>query len=147
MVAVRKILVPIDGSPNSYRALEYAGYLAERCNASIDLLYVVNLSSTVAAFSDPSGGVCVPEGVIDDFKEIGQETVDKALAMLPAGLAARGVVEVGVPTEVIVSFSLEQGYDLIVIGSRGLGSLAQLVLGSVSSYVLQRSRCPVMIIR
>ncbi len=147
MVAVRKILVPVDGSPNSLRALDYAGYFAECCGASIDLLYVVNIASTVAAFSDPSGGVCVPEGVLDDFKELGQATVNKALTRLPSGIVAQGLVEVGVPTEVIVSVSIEQGYDLVVIGSRGLGSIAQLVLGSVSSYVLQRARCPVMIIR
>lgn len=147
MVTVRKMLVPVDGSPNSHRALAYAGYLAECCGASLDLLYVVNLSSTVAAFSDPSGGVCVPEGVIDDFKEMGQAIIDKALATLPNGIVAKGWVEVGVPPERIVSFSIEQGYDLIIIGSRGLGSIAQLVLGSVSSYVLHRSHCPVMIIR
>ena len=148
MVAIRKILVPVDGSPNSHRALAYAGYLAQCCGASLDLLNVIKLSSAVAAFSDPStGSVYIPEGLIDNFQAAGRSIVDEALTLVPDGIAARGFVEEGAPTEVIVAFSLAHEHDLIVVGSRGLGAIQQMVFGSVSNHVLHHAKCPVMVIR
>lgn len=147
MVEIRKILVPVDGSENSHRALEYAGYLAERCGAAVDLLHVIKLSSAVGLFSDPGTGIYIPEGVIEGIQEAGRKIVDEALSLLPAGVTAHAYVEDGAPTEAVVAFAAERGHDLIVVGSRGLGAIQQMVFGSVSSYVLHRAQCPVMVIR
>lgn len=147
MVEISKILVPVDGSSNSHRALEYARYLAERCGASLDLLNVIKLTSAVGLFSDPGTGVYIPEGVIEGIQEAGRKVVDEALALVPSGITAQGFVEDGAPAEAIVAFATEHEHDLIVVGSRGLGAIQQMVFGSVSSYVLHRAQCPVMVIR
>lgn len=147
MIRLSKILVPVDGSANSHRALSYASFLAECCRAAVGVLHVVNLSAEVAAIGQLSTGGYIPDGVLNDLKETGNAVVNEALKLLPPGVAAIGFSEVGKPAETIVTFCAANGYDLIVIGSRGLGALEQLILGSVSSYVLHHAPCPVMIVR
>lgn len=147
MLKFTKILVPLDGSENSHRALAYASYLAGCCGASVGVLHVVNLSSKVAAIGQLGTGGYVPDGVLDELQDTGRSIIDEALALLPSGIAAKGFVEVGRPTDKIVTFCGTNGYDLIIIGSRGLGAIEQLVLGSVSSFVLHHASCPVMIVR
>lgn len=147
MLKITKILVPVDGSANSHRALAYASYLAERCQAAVGVLHVVDLSARVAAISQLSTGGYVPDGVIDDVRETGNSIVNEAVALLPAGIAVKGFTEVGKTTDTIVAFCAAHDYDLIVIGTRGMGAIEQLVLGSVSSYVLHHAPCPVMVVK
>lgn len=147
MPEYRKILVPIDGSVNSARAVKHAGYLAEKCGAEISVLHVVNLFSKVAAFGDVSAGVYIPDKVVDDIKEAGNSVINEALSKLPAGVVAEGFIEVGSPTEVIVNFCTDKGFDLIVMGSRGLGIIKEFIMGSVSSSVLYYASCPVMVVK
>lgn len=141
------ILVPVDGSPNSQRALSYAGYLAALCSASVGVLHVVNLSSAVAAIGHVGTGGYIPDRVLEDIQEAGRSIIDEALKQLPPGVTAKGFLEIGSPKDTVIAFCAENGYDLIVMGSRGLGAIEQLVLGSVSSYVLYHSSCPVMVIK
>lgn len=144
MIEVRKILVPVDGSPNSYRALAFAGYLAGCCQASVGILHVVNLPATAVTLSASAG--YVSDGVLDSVREAGHALVHEAVSRLSA-VKAKGFVEIGAPTESIVAFCASHNYDLVVIGSRGMGALEQMVLGSVSSYVLHHAPCPVTIVR
>ena len=147
MPEFKKILVPTDGSGNSLRAVAHAGYLAELSGASVSILNVVNLFSKIAAFGDVNSGIYIPEKVVDDIREAGQAVVNEALKQMPNRVAAKGFVEVGVPTEVIVAFCAENSYDLIVMGSRGLGVIREILLGSVSSYVLYYAKCPVLVVK
>lgn len=147
MDGFRKILVSVDGSENSQRALVYAGYLAELCNAPVGVLHVVNLSADVATLGEAGTGGYVPDSVLTGIREIGQGVVDQALKQLPHTVSASGFLEIGLPTSTIVAFCVDNKYDLIVMGSRGLGAIKQLVLGSISSYVLHHAPCPVMVVK
>ncbi len=145
MPAFRSILVPVDGSANSQRALAYAAYLAELCHASVGILHVVNLTPVMSSVSQVNTGAYIPDRVLDDMQESGRAIIQQALQQLSSTTAAQGFLEIGSPSEVIVAFARERGYDLIVMGSRGLGTIKEFFLGSVSNYVLHHAACPVMV--
>ncbi|MDF2633640.1 MAG: nhaX 2 [Pelosinus sp.] len=137
------ILVPFDGSGHSKRALEHAIYLAELCQAKIGLLYVTDLASKVSSFEQVSTGGYIPS----DMKEDGRGILNEALKQVPDTLKAEAFLEIGEPTELIVDFCQENNYDLIIMGSRGRGAVKQLLMGSVSSYVLYYAPCPVLVVK
>lgn len=147
MIAFRNILVPVDGSDNSQRALDYAGYLAELCHASLGILYVVDPSVEVSSLVQANAGGYIPERVFEALQESGQIIIDQALKQVPPTIQAEGIMEIGAPAQVIVSLSAANSYDLIVMGSRGLGAIKEFVLGSVSSHVLHHALCPVLVVR
>ena len=82
-----------------------------------------------AALEDGKGPSC------QDVKEI------------PAGVKVKSVFEVGSPGPALLAVAKKYNADLIVMGSRGLGPLKGLFMGSVSSYVTSHSTCPVLIIK
>ena len=140
---MKKVLVPFDGSEHSQRALKQAIYLAEHCQSQLALLYVVNPASKVSAFEQVSLSGCIP----DKIKESGLAILHTAVKQVPPGLDPQTFLEMGEPGDVIVDFCQENNHDLIVMGSRGRGALKQLLLGSVSSYVLYYAPCPVLIVK
>lgn len=145
MKGFQKILVPIDGSKISLKSLAHANYLAENCHASVGVLYVVNFSLEMSSVGQIDTGGYIPDQVLEDIQETGRVIVDKALQEMSENISAEGFVEIGAPAEVIVKFCKDNGYDLIVMGSRGLGKIKEFMLGSVSSYVLHYACCPVMV--
>lgn len=137
------ILVPLDGSKPSQRALDQAVYLAELCEANIALLHVMNPNSKISSFEQVSLGGYIP----DNIKEDGWAILNEALPQVPNTVKTESFLEIGVPTEFIVDFCQANHYDLIIMGSRGRGAIKQLLLGSVSSYVLYHAPCPVLVVR
>lgn len=137
------ILVPIDGSASATRALSRATSLAEAFDAKLTIVYIVDLNAHMSAFEQVSGGGYIPE----EIKQKGYEVLREAEHTLPAGLHADVRLEIGNPARRILSIAEEEGIDLIIMGSRGLSSAKQILLGSVSHNVLVRSGCPVMIVR
>ena len=111
-----KILVPVDGSDNSRRALDAALFLSEKLNAKVTAIHVME---------------DVP--VLHIKSEKGLTINSKLLQRNPGSE--------------ILDFCEKEKYDIIIMGSRGMGKFKELVLGSVSSKVLHHSSCPVMIIR
>ena len=147
MKEFRRILVPVDGSENSKRALAYAGYLAQLCQASVDVLHVVNMSVVFPALGQVSTGGYIPDQVFDEIQENGRRIIGEAVKTLPPEIATSSFVEVGLPTETIMSVCAQNKDDLIIMGRRGLGMIKELMLGSVSNYVLHHATCPVMIVK
>lgn len=138
-----KILVPFDGSEHAKRALARAVYLAELCMAELLLLNVVDLNKKISSFEQVSTGGFVPS----DFKEEAFWILQNSANMIPKEIKTVNMVEIGRPSEVILEICLQEKCDLIIMGSRGLSTIKQLILGSVSDYVMSNSACPVMIIR
>ncbi len=143
MKEFRSILVAIDGSENSGHALERAIYLAGLCQAKIGLLHVINLDAKISSLEQVSLGGYIP----DNIKEEGREILNAATKLVPHNLQVEAFMEIGVPAEVIVEFCQTYNYDLIIMGSRGRGPIKQLLLGSVSRYVLNHAPCPVLVVR
>jgi len=136
-----KILVAIDGSPASLRAVECARKLANLGHSTVILLSAYpkvpdylgepNYSKTIAKHIDRANKLLEP--LAQSLQEDGITTVTEVLQ--------------GPPSEAILSVAGARNVDLIVMGARGLGSLSSLLLGSVSQKVLSHADCPVMIVR
>lgn len=139
----KKILVPMDGSKESRSALQEAIYLAGLCQASLGLLNVVDLNKEISAFEQVSTGGYIP----GELKNKGYELLADIMHEIPKEIKAKAIVEVGLPPKMIVKIAAENGYDLIIMGSRGLGMLENLIVGGVSQYVLHHAACPVLIAR
>lgn len=134
-----KILVGIDGSPNSNEAIAVAGDLAQRYNASICLLH---------AFPHVSDLLGTPqyENLLEARSAIGAQVLESSRKQIPASVTVEQQLLEGPAAPAILRVADEEGCDLIVVGSRGYGQLAGMLLGSVSSVVAQRARCAVLII-
>jgi len=138
-----KILVPIDGSPSSYRGLRYAADIATKYGAEITLMHVVE--QPIYAYSSPSG-VMLPAEYFTGMREQAESLLAKRRKeLMSKGVRVKTLLRRGSPAVQILKVS--NGFDLVVMGSRGFGRFKSLVLGSVSNSVVQQSRVPVLIIR
>lgn len=144
-IPYRKILIPIDGSAHSVKAVSHGRLLAECFNAEVGLLFVLGIFQELQPFTQMSVNY-ISEKFYDEAQEYGQKVLDDTAALLPS-VAVTTFLEIGSPAEVITEFSKANGYDLIVIGSRGLGLIKGVVMGSVSSHVVHNAPCPVMVVK
>lgn len=138
-----KILVPIDGSPTSYRGLRFAVDIAKKYEAEVTLMHVIE--QPIYAYSSPSG-IMLPADYFTGMKNQAEGLLAKRRKELKSkGVRVKTLLKRGSPSVQIVRAS--SGFDLVVMGSRGFGRFKSLVLGSVSNSVVQQSRVPVLLIR
>jgi nucleotide-binding universal stress UspA family protein len=148
MKKYENIIVPTDGSANSKRALEHAVVIASSVGAAITLVYVANIVSVISNFDQiPNASGYVTEQVALDMEEAGKSVLDEFAKAIPQDVAVKSVFEVGSPGPAILSVAKKYNADLIVMGSRGLGPLKGLFMGSVSSYIVSHSTCPALIVK
>jgi len=143
VLKLRRILVPIDFSDCSRKALQYALPLAKQQAATLTLLYVVPPAYGAGEFGD------IDYAQLEAGMKAGGE---KALARLaleevrePA--TAETLVRVGSPTREIVETARSLPADLIVLSTHGYTGLKHVLLGSVAEHVVQRAPCPVLVVR
>jgi nucleotide-binding universal stress UspA family protein len=149
-----KILVSIDGSQASENALAKALALAAPLKAEVVLLTVVEpLSSYIPEVMMPTGDWVGWRGLPDVELErkilsAGQSLLKKAQDTCSMSqVESRTRIETGQPRDVICHVAEQENPDILVIGSRGLGSVERLMLGSVSDYVLHHCQAPTLIVR
>lgn len=82
-----------------------------------------------------------------EIKEKGYALLAEAVNKIPVTIKVHSEVAVGSPAESILEACRDGKYDMVVMGSRGLGSFRQLVMGSISQYVLHHAPCPVTVVR
>lgn len=141
-----RILVPVDGSDTSFAAVQQAIELALACEAEIKFLYVVNLEDSL--LTPPVIGKAEAEtSVLEDVIDKGRRILDEVLDTVPDAVKAKGHCVSGNPETVILREASAGNYDLIVMGSRGLGAIRSVLMGSVSSYVLNNAKCSVMLVK
>ena len=127
------ILVCIDGSKNSFKALSFAAELAAKMGSNVTLLSIVD-----KRIYDHS-----PKAA----EKAGQAILSRALKTLgKKKLKTEKKLEFGSPSETIVRFAEKGNHDLIVVGSRGLGTVDRFLLGSVSDHVINRAKCSVLVV-
>ena len=130
-----RILLAYDGFEHSRHALEEAAKLAAEGKGEIIVLSVVPPD----ARGSKSGGHVM-------LRPHAHEDVARAHAYLrELGLPSEMKMEAGDPAEEIVAEATTGGYDVVVVGSRGHGALGRLLLGSVSTEVVARAPCPVLV--
>lgn len=132
-----KILVPLDGSKNSLKALETAVHLVSENEAALVVIHVIHTLSQKTGIKQKSGEEEVPPSFILQAKKLAVKN------KIP--FSSR--VLTGDPGHTIVEYSNTHGIDLIVIGARGASVFKNIFLGSVSSYVLHKSKIPVMLVK
>jgi Universal stress protein UspA and related nucleotide-binding proteins len=138
-----KILVPIDGSDAALRAANYARIVAEKFESAVTLLHVIEHPGYLSPDTNN-----LPESVIQDMDKNGEKVLAEALEIF-ADFDGRisTKIEYGHAGIKITDLSKEYGYSLIVMGRRGLSGVKQLLIGSVSNYVLHYAKCPTLIIK
>ena len=137
----KKILVAVDGSEIALRALQSARALAEATQGELLLLHVCNSAPEHAQHKRLGIVAEVPDAENDDLVNAILET------MMGSTAKYKLRTENGHPAEKILEVAEEAGCDTIVMGSRGLGSLTKLFLGSVSSEVINNAEIPVVIVK
>ncbi len=140
---MKKILVPVDGSQNSYEALMSAKDMAEKFSGQIVILNVQKPASFET--SEP-----VPDYKMDPeaLKRRGKEVLDKAEELVKGTSAeVKTLFSVGDPAEQILNLIDKEGADMVVMGSHGLSGVRRFLIGSVSNKVLQHSSKPVLVIK
>jgi nucleotide-binding universal stress UspA family protein len=138
----RSILVALDGSDAAERALAQAIDLAEAEGARLTLISVAAPSRWRLA-----SPYVLPFPDDDELERQAQSVVDEAEALVPDGVPVSTVVRSGPAAKAILDRVEAGQHDLVVMGSRGLGTAGSLILGSVSRAVLAHSPVPVLIAR
>ena len=139
----KTIVVGVDGSPGSRKALSWAA--AEAAGHGSDLIVVNVWEHTLLP---PAGSVSVSERYVPDPS---QRTADDLVQVIKEELGdeppvfVQPVVKQGRPAKVLIEESADA--DLLVVGPRGHGGFAGLVLGSVSQHVAAYAKCPVVVVR
>ncbi len=140
----KRIVVAYDGSDHAIKALNTAIELAKAFNSKLDVVEVVDTAALLGMGFAP-----VPSDVIAQIYNKAQNDVEQAKKKAQdAGVkdVTSQVLE-GDPATSIIEYASKNGADLIVIGSRGLSTFKRLILGSVSSKVVQESRVPVLVVK
>ena len=126
MGKIKKILVPVDGSTTAAKAVDEAIFLAQKCGAALDFVYV---SSNI--------NKDIPSHIV----------FDRIWEKVPQDLKAAKHVETGNIAKAILKVAADEKSDIIIMGSRGLGLFKGALIGSVSQKVVEESPVPVMVIK
>jgi len=144
---IKKILVAIDGSDHANHALDFALDLANKYSAKTLLLTVV----PPVFLPIPSLNIMKSQAIAEastelekSFRTVLTGAEEKAKKLTSLNVFTR--LERGNPDEVIIETAKEGNFDIIIIGSRGLGR-RDYALGSVSSRVAENATCPVLIVK
>jgi nucleotide-binding universal stress UspA family protein len=141
VTAIKKILIPTDGSENAKAAVTRGLEFAKLLGAQVTALNVVDLS----VFIGYGDALSLPN-MLPIMKKEGQDIVEQArLEGERKGVHVNPLVETGTASQKIVELSKD--HDLIVMGSLGRTGMSHLLLGSVAERVVRHALCPVLVVR
>ena len=142
VIKTKRILAPLDGSKNSIRGLDMAIHIARQSQGTITALAVKSVPGIYAIH---------PLGFLDfnSTSEVKKILSDAKLRAAKKGIKLIGKAISGDPGYDIARFAnnSKNGIDLVVIGARGRSSAKEIFLGSVSNYVLHKSKKPVLVVK
>ena len=137
---IEQILVPLDGSKGSFKALTKAIFLAKKCDSSITALYVLH-----TAFDNPNL-IYLPQSQ-NELKKVEKFLATAKNQVTKNSIKFKKEILFGHEAKEIMDFAQKGRFDLIVLGARGRGTIKQMLLGSVSNTVVHSSKIPVLIIK
>lgn len=142
---MKKIVIATDGSPSALEAIEYGFELAADEGAEPIVVHVAPTTEVLAVAGYGMGG---PVSVPHEPDEHDRASLDQALEIAAEyGLEAKTELLTGNAAHAIVAYADSVDADLIVVGSRGHGTIAGALLGSVSTRVLHEAKRPVLVVR
>jgi len=149
------ILVPLDGSEHSLRALEIAIQITKKFDGKITLLHVYSVGVRPIAMPEPTTLTppSVPIMAPADFSKVVEAARKAGTAILGEGenkVKAEGVqvetlLREGHKVQEILKVARDNKFDLIVMGARGISKIREMLLGSVSDGVIRNAPCPVLV--
>ncbi|HVW26037.1 MAG TPA: universal stress protein [Polyangiaceae bacterium] len=144
----KKILVPVDYSPSSKRALEWALVLAESMGASVHVLHTWEVPPYLRPDLTVWSGE-ISETLADHTRAEAEKGMRDFLATADVATRANVTSQVvpGAPYATILALVEQEGFDLIAMGTHGRTGVAHLLLGSVAEKVVRHAPCPVLTIR
>jgi universal stress protein A len=141
---IKQILVPIDFSECSLKALRYAIPLAKEHRAAITLAYVVpGISGAFGEYGAIDAAAMVKEMRLGSERQLATVAVDE----VRGAVAADTWVCAGSPAEEIIAAARKLPADIIVISTHGRTGLKHVLLGSVAERVVRHAPCPVLVVR
>jgi nucleotide-binding universal stress UspA family protein len=136
-----KILVPLDGSEHSLKALKVAVQIAQKFNGKITLVHVYSIGG-LASYPTP-----VHE-FIEAIRKVGTGILaDGEKRVKAEGVQVETLLLEGHAVEQIVKTCREGKFDLVVMGARGLSRIKEMLLGSVSDGVTRHAHCPILVVK
>ena len=150
-----KILVPLDGSSHSLKALRQATLIAKNFSGKLTLMHVYSVQPILMPEPSTGGSLSIPivtgaeiSAMIEAGKEVGNKILaDGEKAVIGSGVEVEKVLLEGHPVEEIVRLANEGKFDLIVIGARGVSHMREMLLGSVTDGVIHHVHCPVLVVK
>jgi len=150
----KKIMVCLDGSKHSEKALNQAIMIAKKFDSKITLIHVVEPSTvlgTIQSQVEPFWGSIsgsILQNSLDKEQKEGNKILTKNSSILEKeGISFDTKLLLGNPSEEILNFSKKQKVGVIVVGNLGKGILTRSLLGSVSTSISQKANCIVIIVR
>ena len=140
---MQRLLVPTDFSDNARNALQYAADLARELDAEVVLLHAYHIPYVHAEM--PAG---MYQSAIDDAQQETEQSL-KSVAdavLQPKGLSYRLVGKLGFAVETILSQAEAEQADMIIMGTQGVNGITDIILGSITSSVVDRASLPVLAI-
>jgi nucleotide-binding universal stress UspA family protein len=138
-----KLLVPVDGSENSLRALEAAIFLSKKIDAQTTALHVMEKAPTV--YIHPQKEL---EELLKNYRKESERILEKCQQIGKNNrIELNMAISEGDVASKIIQYAEKGRFDMVVMGHRGSGKFKEMVLGSVSEKVLHRTKCSVLIVR
>ena len=143
-LVLKRILVPLDFSANSTRALDYAYALAQKFDAALHLVHVCEVPSMMTGSMD-----AYAIAYTDWSQQLGDEAERELEKLRPrlAEVKVSNEVLFGNPARAIVTAARTNDADLIVMGTHGHGPVMHVVMGNVAERVVRTADCPVLTVR
>lgn len=132
------VLVPTDGSEPAQGATEQAYEIADRFDATLHALFVIDVDENTPLNLSA-------EPVVEGLRREGEKLTQEVAAGAPGGLETVTAVEQGNPDEQILEYADAEDVDVIVMGSHGRRGLDRFLLGSVTEKVIRQSDCSVLV--
>jgi nucleotide-binding universal stress UspA family protein len=152
-----KILVPLDGSEHSVKALEKAIQIAKKFEAKMTLIHVYSVSVQPILLPEPTtlGASSIPFLTAAEISKVAEITRNAGKRILEDGehraksekIRVEKMLVEGHAVQEIVRVAKEGNFDLIVIGARGLSKIREILLGSVSDGVIHHVTCPILLVK
>lgn len=153
----KKILVPLDGSEHSAKALGQAAQIAKEFSGKITLIHVYSVSVQPMMMPEPStlSSPTIPilsgaevSRMVEAVREYGNRILDDGEAKIKGEkVELEKLLVEGHAVQEIVRVAKEGHFDLIVIGARGISHFKEILLGSVTDGVIHHTPCPVLVIK
>jgi nucleotide-binding universal stress UspA family protein len=137
---VGRIAVGVDGSANSLAAVEVAAGIAAAFGAEVVAVHALGLLERMAPDAEPVPTAGHRDEIRARFESQWCAALDEA------GVTCNRIIRDGPPVQVMLDVADEEGVDVIVLGSRGLGGFPEALLGSTSTQVAQHAKVPVVIV-